>query len=250
MRDEQLRQLFRHGALAVPLNIIAAALLLAVVHADVPKSDARTWFVFFVAAWLARCALYLTYWRRPRLLSATQWLWLFAGGTLLGGCSWGSAALWFFPHSMLDQFLVAFTVMGLTAGAAVGVSCVRGVVALYVFPAVLPIAIRFAMESGAWPVVVTLAVLYSFGMTLAGNMNNALLVSSLRLRFKNHELAQELEALATRDFADGIAEPIDAGRAAFVSVAPSKPHRLRNRYRLRRLRRVQVRQRSLRSRGR
>jgi diguanylate cyclase (GGDEF)-like protein len=204
VRDEQLRQLFRHGALAVPLNIIAAALLFMVVRGDVPIPDARTWLAFFAAAWLARCLLYFTYWRRPLRFSGPQWLWLFAGGTLLGGCSWGSAALWFFPHSMLDQFLIAFAIMGLTAGAAVGVSCVRGITALYIFPAVLPIAIRFALESGALPVVVTLAVLYAVGMTLAGNMNNALLVTALRLRFKNYELVQELEALATRDALTGL----------------------------------------------
>ena len=204
VRDEQLRLLFRHGALAVPLNIIAAGLLFMVAHAGVSPSDARTWLAFFLAAWLCRCALYFTYWRRPRLLSAPQWLWLFAAGTLLGGCSWGLAAVWFFPHAILDQFLVAFAIMGLTAGAAVGVSCVRGITALYIFPAVLPIAIRFALESGAVPVVVTLAVLYSFGMTLAGNMNNAQLVTALRLRFKNHELVQELEALATRDALTGL----------------------------------------------
>ena len=204
VRDEQLRLLFRHGALAVPLNIIAATLLFLAVHADVPASDARTWLAFFLAAWLGRCALYLAYWRRPRALNASQWLWLFAAGTLLGGCSWGSAALWLFPHSMLYQFLVAFAIMGLTAGAAVGVSCVRGITALYIFPAVLPVAIRFAVETGAVPVVVTLAVLYAFGMTLAGNMNNAQLITALRLRFTNHELAQELEALATRDALTGL----------------------------------------------
>lgn len=204
VRDEQLRLLFQHGALAVPLNISAAALLFWVVHAGVSSRDAQTWIAFFVTAWVARCIFYAAYSRNSQLFAAETWLWLFAGGTLLGGCSWGLAALWLFPHSTMSQFFVAFTVMGLTAGAAVSVSCVRGITALYIFPAVLPIAVRFATESGALTAVVTLAFLYSLGMTLAANMNNKLLVRALRLRFKNHELAQELEALVTRDALTGL----------------------------------------------
>jgi diguanylate cyclase (GGDEF)-like protein len=204
VRDEQLRLLFRHGALAVPLNISAAALLFSVVYRAVPGGSARLWLAFFIVAWVARCALYGAYWRNPKLLQPPAWLWLFAAGTFLGGVSWGLTGVWLFPQSVVGQFFVAFAIMGLTAGAAVSVSCVRGISALYIFPAVLPVAIRFASEGGAPAAVLTLAVLYSLGMTLAGNVNNTLLINALRLRFKNHELAQELQALAMRDMLTGL----------------------------------------------
>lgn len=205
VRTEQLRLLYEHGAIAIIVNGLVAVLLVTLVGSSVPHHDLVAWCAFFASTWFVRLTLHLAHWRAPSLVSERAWLVLFAIATFVAGTAWGVTAIWLFPNVLEVRFFVAIAVIGLAAGAVPALSSVRGMYALYVFPAVLPIAIRFAAEDASRPyAIVALALLYCVGMSIASRLNNRLLSGALRLRFKNAELVGQLETLATRDALTGL----------------------------------------------
>lgn len=202
---EQVRLLFQHGAVAILINGAAGVLLALLVGPHVPRTGLVAWGVVFASAWSLRGGLYLWHARSPERLPPKVWQQLFAAGTFVAGCAWGLSALWLFSDSLIDRFLVAVVIMGLAAGAAASLSCVRGIYSLYILPAFLPIALRFAFEGGAAPpVVIAFALLYAGGLSYAASMNYRALAGSLRLRFVNLALARQLEAAATHDPLTGL----------------------------------------------
>lgn len=205
IRAEQLRLLYDQAPLAVPVNLAVAALLLALVHGSLPLSSQWTWGICFAIVWVLRAGLYLWRARMPAALDHRWWLYLFATGAFLAGAVWGATSVWLFPVSVTGQFLVAVTVTGMVAGAATSMSCVPWVYVAYMLPAVLPLALRFAIaDSSQGFIVIALALIYCGGTTLAARTNRRLLLESLRLQFEKIELARELELLATRDALTGL----------------------------------------------
>lgn len=206
VRAEQVRLLFDQGAAAFIINGLVAAALAILVGQHVPRASLVAWCAFFAVAWAIRGALHLAHRLHPEALSGDAWLRLFSVGALLSGATWGLTALWLFPTSVGDRFLVSVAIMGLASGAAASLSCVRGIYPLYLFPAFLPVAIRFAFDSGSNPYIISaLSILYCVGMSYAANLNYRQLADSLRLRFQNAELASNLEKLATHDALTGLA---------------------------------------------
>lgn len=206
VRDERLRLLYQHGPMTAATSALVAAVLLLWMHARVPAVDAIVWSALFAAVTAARFGLMLLHARRCAALAPEIWLRLFAIGALLAGCIWGATAIWLFPNSLLEQFFDLLICAGLAAGAATSLSCVPSVWALFTYPMLAIVALRLAMEAGTMPhIAALLAVVFGFALTVAARTNSRLLVTSLRLRFANIELAHELEALATRDALTGLA---------------------------------------------
>lgn len=205
IRVEQVRLLYAHGRGAFVVNVIASALLVTLVAHAVRRTDVYIWCGVFTFAWLLRGALHYARWKYAARLSDAVWLRLFGIATVVSGSVWGATALWLSPRDLLDQFVCGVTVMGMVAGAAASISCVRGLYELYLMTAFLPVAVRFAFENGSeTSLIIALSVLYCIGMTLAAQTNYRLLQSSLRLRFENEALADQLETLATHDPLTGL----------------------------------------------
>jgi diguanylate cyclase (GGDEF)-like protein len=206
VRTEQIRLLYEQGSLAFVINGVVAVLLVVLIGPHVATSSLIAWSACFALAWALRGGLH--FWRRraPDSLDPQTWLRLFAVGTFLAGATWGLTALWLFPTSTTDRFLDAVAIMGLASGAAASLSCVRGIYPLYLVPAFLPVAARFAFDSGTIPwVILALSVLYCVGMSIAASMNYKQLTASLHLRYENDALVQRLEELATHDVLTGLA---------------------------------------------
>lgn len=206
VRAEQIRLLYEQGSVAFVVNGAVAVLLAWLIGPHVPRASLVAWSSCFTVAWILRGSLHVWHWRAPDALRPHAWQTLFALGTFLAGATWGLTALWLFPTSTTDRFLDAVAIMGLASGAAASLSCVRGIYPLYLFPAFLPVAVRFAFESGTTPfIIIVLSALYCVGMSAAASVNYRQIVGALRLRFQNAELAQMLEALATHDALTGLA---------------------------------------------
>ena len=206
VRDEQIRLLYQHGVVAFIVNGAVAALLVLLIGPHVERNGLVAWCALFAVTWALRGALHL--WRKLRLDAMTpeNWVRVFAAGTFLAGTSWGMAAVWFFPASADHRLMLAAAIMGLASGAAASLSCVRWIYSLYLIPAFLPVAVRYAFENGNDGLVIfVLALLYCAGMSVAAEMNYRQITNALALRFQNAELAGRLDDLASHDPLTGLA---------------------------------------------
>lgn len=206
VRDERIRQLFRHGPSSLAVSAMVAALLVWLVHGRMPLANIAAWTGAFAAAQALRLGLLIGYKKFPERATPPEWANAYSGAVFLAGCSWGLSALWLFPANDVSyQFFDIIICTGICAGASSTLSCVLGSYALFLLPTVLPPSFRMVLEPGDLAHVAGLCgILYCAAMLLIAHTNCRLLSSSLRLQFVNLELAQELEALATRDGLTGL----------------------------------------------
>src|SRR5579872_1641221 len=206
VEDERIRQLFRLGPVSVSTSVVVAALLTSLVYSKVPVLSIAYWWAFFLLVQAARAAMLFAYRRRPELAPTRIWGNVYFALTFLSGCSWGLTILWLYPQgSIAYQFFDVLVCMGMSAGAAQALSGVTIAYALFLLPTMLPSAVRMMTQPGELPHVTAIcALVYCAAMLLVARTNQRLLSSSLRLQFVNLELAQELEALATRDVLTGL----------------------------------------------
>jgi diguanylate cyclase (GGDEF)-like protein len=206
VRNERIRLLYRHAATTVTASVAVAGLLLGLMWPRVARSDAVAWLTTFALVTALRYVMLLAHARWQERYSAKQWERAFTIGALLAGCAWGMSALWLFPLNDLPyQFFVVIVGMGLAAGAASSLSASPVAYFAFLFPTVLPPSMRILFESGTLPHVAGIAaIVYCLAMVAVGLNNARMMTTALRLRFANLELAQELEALATRDSLTGL----------------------------------------------
>lgn len=206
-RDERIRLLYRQAAATITASVAVAGLLAGLMWTRVPARDAIAWTVVFTLITVFRYALVAAHARLRERYSVERWEEWFTIGALLAGIAWGLDALWMFPANQLDyQFFVVIIGMGLAAGAASSLSAAPVAYLCFLFPTVLPAALRILlMEPGTLPVVSGIAALvFCLAMVAIGLNNARMMTTALRLRFLNLELAHELEALATRDSLTGL----------------------------------------------
>lgn len=206
IHDEQIRQLHRQSKTTIAGSLSVAALLLVLVSPHVPAPHAIAWASVFAVVTLARIAGTIFYWRNGSKAHTITWERVFVAGCAAAGCSWGLAALLLFTPSAVDyQLLVAIVGIGLAAGAASSLSSVPAAYLCFLLPASVPIALRLLAEpSMLTHIAGGMALIFCAAMVMVGLTTHKLIVDSLRLRFVNLELAQELERLATRDPLTGL----------------------------------------------
>lgn len=205
-RDERIRLLYRQAAATITGGAAAAVLLDGLIWSRVPLHNAVAWTAVFAVITALRYALVAAHAHMGDRYSAEHWERLFTFGALLAGIAWGLDTLWLFPGQELDyQFYIVIVGMGLAAGAASSLSAAPRAYLCFLFPTVLPAAVRILMEPGTLPMVAGIsAIVFCLAMVAIGMNNTRMMTTALRLRFINLELAHELEALATRDSLTGL----------------------------------------------
>lgn len=207
VQEERIRLLYRQAAATITASVAVAVLLATLMWSRVPLHDAATWTTFFALVTAFRYATIAACGRMGERCSPQRWERLFTIGALLAGISWGLDALWLFPENQLDyQFFVVIVGMGLAAGAASSLSASPVAYLCFLFPTVLPAALRILItEPGTLPMVAGIAaIVFCLAMVAIGMNNARMMATALRLRFLNMELAHELEELATRDSLTGL----------------------------------------------
>lgn len=192
--------------MSVSASLCIGALLAGFMFGRVPAEGLIFWCAIFAVSAALRFGLISAYRRKRELLTNTVWENLFNASVFSFGCVWGLSALWLFPQNLLiDQLFVLMVVMGTGAGAAIAFSSRPATFTLFILPAVIPPTLRIAVQPHAVTHVAAIcAAIYCVAMIVLARTNERLLNSSLRLQFINLELAQELEALATRDPLTGL----------------------------------------------
>lgn len=191
-QTEQLFTQMRTGL--VGAHIVAAALTIGLWNV-VPRAWLVAWLVGYVAAQIPRHLLLRRFCggRTGDLDVSRSQNW-FTAGNLISALLWGLAAVLFFPvPSMPHEFLLAACVTGIGCGAAAVCWPVTSVYVRTIVLVLTPLSARFLYEGDTVHIIVGAMVLVLTGALLfVARYMNRTNVASLRLRFENEALIEEL----------------------------------------------------------
>jgi diguanylate cyclase (GGDEF)-like protein/PAS domain S-box-containing protein len=124
----------------------------------------------------------------------------FLTGVIIHGLFWGAAGVVFFvDRSYLHQTLLVFALAGMSAGSVSTLSSVRGAYPAYMVPALLPYAVRvFAAGTSVHLVMGAMVLLFVALMWRISGQLQATIAASLRLRFENLDLIDDLTTARDR----------------------------------------------------
>ena len=181
--------------------MIAGALMGYVLWGHVPRLWLGTWLLGLAVATLARIWLWRAYFKaKPPASGVGPWGRRFLAGVAVSGVIWGIAGV--FPVSADDfteQMFVALVLAGLSAGGMSTLSSFRGAYAVFLVPAVLPFAIKIMLQEGEVSLAMsTMLMLFIAMMSLISARHYKSVTESLRLRFDNLDLLDDLAAARDR----------------------------------------------------
>jgi signal transduction histidine kinase len=197
IRTEQIRLLYANapaGFLATALN---AVLLALTQWSVIPAPVILVWLAYMLVLTGSRAALV---WQFQRCAPAPQaigpWGRRFGLGTLLAGIGWGGAGVVLFPvTSITHQVFLAFVLGGMIAGAVGLLSARMPVFLSFVCPAALPIIVRLLTGGdGLARTMGGMAALFTLVIIVTASRLQAIILSSLHLRFDNADLVTAVTA--------------------------------------------------------
>ena len=121
---------------------------------------------------------------------------LFSIGNIIGGLSWGAAAVFLFaPESMPHQFLLAVFVTGISCGAAATYWPITSAYLPTILAEMAPLSARFIYEGDDVHVIIGVVILmFAFVLIVLARHTDVLNTKSLKLGFEKSELIDSLEA--------------------------------------------------------
>ena len=201
IRAQQIRLLFEQ----LPSALIATTIVGGLVGYVLWDYVAHPWLVVWMAALavttLGRVLLWRRYWRNNlKDGEMPRWGRRFIVGVLWSGLIWGAAGVFPLPEDALIQHIfVAFVLAGLAAGGMSTLSSFRGAYAAFLVPAILPFAVNVLHHEGQVYVAMSaMLVLFIAMMCLISARHYRSVTESLRLRFDNTDLLDDLAAARDR----------------------------------------------------
>ena len=124
-------------------------------------------------------------------------------GVVISGLIWGVAGIFPIPpDDLIEEMFLIFVLAGLSAGSMSTLSSYRGAYAAFLLPAILPFAVKIMFREGEVFVAMTLMLaLFIVMMSLISARHYRSVTESLRLRFDNETLLNDLAAAGDRQLA-------------------------------------------------
>ena len=197
IRSEQIRLLFEQLPAALIATTIVGALVVYVLWGHVSPVWLLLWLLGLgvttvVRAWLMRAYLRA----KPSPSQVGWWGRRFLAGVVVSGVIWGLAGVFpLSPDAALQELFLLFVLAGLTAGGMSTLSSFRGAYAAFLVPAILPFAVKLMTQGGEVPVAMSsMLILFIAMMSLISARHYRSVTESLRLRFDNADLVDDLAA--------------------------------------------------------
>lgn len=115
---------------------------------------------------------------------------------LVNGMMWGFGTLFFFPHDLLTQVLLVCVMLGLAAAATTVDSMHPPALYAYVPGLMLPLIFRVMVEQDETHIALgAMLMLFLVVMLSSGHFLSKFILLSLRQRFENESLAQQLASM-------------------------------------------------------
>ena len=197
IRTEQIRLLFEQLPTALIATTIVGALVVYVLWGHVSPPWLLLWLLGLAVTTAVRMWLMRAYFRaKPPASQAARWGRRFLVGVLISGVVWGLAGLFpLSPDAALQELFLLFVLAGLAAGGMSTLSSFRGAYAAFLVPAILPFAVKLMTRGGEMSVAMSaMLVLFIAMMSLISARHYRSVTESLRLRFDNEDLVDDLAA--------------------------------------------------------
>jgi signal transduction histidine kinase len=197
---EQVSLLYR-PLVPLAVNLINGAIVVALA-APIWPGPALAWGGILALTVAARFFLRRRFQTGRSQRSDREWSRLFALGTGMTGALWGiSAATIPMLEEPLYQMVIGLAVAGMSAGAVASLAVHLPSFHAFMIPCMVPSALAF-LSIGDAPHrgLGLMVVIYGVAVALIARGSNGSLVETLRLRFENADLADELAV--ARDIAD------------------------------------------------
>ncbi len=223
MLAEQVRSLDQ-AMLAAPFTLmLVGCVLVYAFWGHVAPAVLLTWLAAVVVWQSGRFAQSL-YFRRakPPPQHARWWANVYSLATLVSGCMWGIGAwIMFVPDSLPLQALLTMVLTGLVSGSVATNTAYRPTHYAFAVPVLLPLALRYALEADSLGIVTAFLILAFLGFLLmTGARVNMRVVQSMRMRFENMELIEQLQRQKLMaEQAQRAAEEANQAKSRFLAAA-------------------------------
>jgi signal transduction histidine kinase len=207
--------LYRQSPITSVGAFLASLLVAIVMWGIVSPAVVLTWLLTLNVAQAARVLVYYRYQRSaPSEAEAGKWANYYMWTMFAAGICWavGSIVL-FVPGELEYQAWLTMVMFGLAAGSVSATSSDLRIMCGFLVLVLVPVAARTMIEGGLPQIVMaTFDVVLLVTLALFGRNQNHSVVDSIRTRFENMSLIEELKAEKTA--ADGAREQaIEASRA-------------------------------------
>ncbi len=203
IKIELVKLLYQQIKFALWAESLAALCLTIVLwHTSLNHTLIATWLAFnLLICGLSRHILVLSYQHSTAKIDLTKqqarfWLRLFFIGALLSGISWGMVgSLLMVKDNLLGETFIIFLLLGITAAANPIYSPNKFIYLSFLLPAFAPLMIWFFVQGNIYMLLGILSFVYICLMFITSYYSNRLISSSLRLRFENMELVDDLSRI-------------------------------------------------------
>jgi len=215
IRAAEVRLLYEQLPSALTATVVNAVILVAVLWKEISHPFLIGWLLLILLIVCGRYAHRLSYLRsHVGTEEAPRWGRQCLYGVAANGLLWGFAGFFFFTeHSYVHQVFLAFVLMGMVSGGTSTLSPIRGTYLVFMIPALLPYGLRlFVTGGGPHLAMAGMFVVYATMMGMISHRLHAAVAESLRLRFDNLDLLEDLRQakqrleLANQELAAQVAE--------------------------------------------
>lgn len=201
IQAEKIKLLYRQVPLALIGIAVNAAILGFLLWGHVSSPLLLIWLIFMGLLTVGRYGLLRAYLAaQPSAADAQPWGFRFVVGVGLGGAGWGLTGIVLFPeHSHVHQALIGFVLAGMSAAAMPYLAPYRGAYSMFIIPAVLPYALRLFLVGDDISIGMgAMSLLFIVLMRIMSSRAHDSVTESLRLRFENLALLQDIRAAKER----------------------------------------------------
>jgi signal transduction histidine kinase/CheY-like chemotaxis protein len=222
IRAAQVRLLYEQLPSAVIATVLNAAILITVLWRVVSHPLLISWFLVVFVVSSVRYIHRRVYIRcTPGRADSQRWGRHFLFGVAANGMLWGFAGFSFFKsQSEVHQILLAFVLLGMASGSAATLSPMRNAYAVFTIPALFPFGVRLATVGDEVHLAIAgMLGVYATMMWIISNRFHRTVTRSLRLRFDNLELLQDIKQakekleLANQELAEQVAATMKSEEA-------------------------------------
>jgi response regulator RpfG family c-di-GMP phosphodiesterase len=197
VRAEQLRARLRLLPLMLVVQIVIEPLYVWLMWDIASHRQLMIWLSTAYLLHLAETVLWI---QRREYLSdieeCQRWSQDLFNFALVFGMMWGVGTMFFFPADLLTQVLLVCVLMGLTAGAATMNSMHPPSFYAYVLSLMVPLTFRVMVEQDETHTALgSMLLLFLLVMLSSGHFLSKFIMLSLRQRFENESLAEQLASM-------------------------------------------------------